>query len=221
MSRRRRGCRGRAAPTGRCRRAGGDVADVDVAVPRGVTAELVEVELPVAANLEVVRGQPRDGEVAADAARARRGAGSTTTVPTGRSTRLVVSRSRKAQAPGPVTSSRLREVMSYRPAPLAGRERFRTSDRRPEHAAQPFAPRELVRRAGPRSHSYQCGRSQPLASRKYAPSSCSPVVEREVPQRPGCSMRLQRVDDVVDLDVVLGASVLDVGRAWAGGPRSG
>ena len=69
--------------------------------------------------------------------------------------------------------------------------------------------------------SYHCGRSQPLASRNTAPSSRWRAWNGLVRSGRGSSGRLQRVDDVVDLDEVLavaGAATYS-GASWCGSNR--
>lgn len=94
------------------------------------------------------------------------------TEPTDLSTLPVVSPSRKAAAPRPPTSSRLRAVMSYiatvsrvacASAPTTGDQYC---------AAQSLGVGMLRPSTSPALASYHCGRSQPFASRKNAPCSC-------------------------------------------------
>ena len=132
-----------------------------------------------------------------------------TTVPTGRSIRFAQIRSRNASAPGPSTRSFTYGVMSNRAARLARGQVLGPHDRRP-------LPRGPARRGAPtrasrpstsgRFAANNCGRSQPAPVKNSAPSSTCRAMERRQPQVPRRRRLLERMQDVVDLAVLLRAA---------------
>ena len=192
-------------------RSGRDVVDLHVVRARAGCSQS-RSRLPFAPTWNRRRAEPRDRQVAAHAAvlvqqqRVDDRAGLAVEV---------VGRHgcRNSSAPGPLTSSRFNGVMSNIATRLRVTSASAPADRRPE-PARPLVARRAPRPTSGRSAlaSYQCGRSQPDASRKSAPSSCCLLVERTRAHRPRTFHGLQRMQHVVDLDEVLAAAFQHVVR---------
>ena len=190
------------------------------AVLRGETPEQVVVEIAVRADLEAVRSQPRDREVAADAAALveHQRVDDRPDRPVQPIGREPVEERERARA-GDLEALERGHVVQ--PGRLARGQRLRAGDGMPVALRPGIAPRDLVAAEQPLVHPVPVRPLPAVALQEVRAQLLLALVERRGSQRPRVLHRLERMDDVVDLDVVLDASVVDVGRAPAGGPRTG
>ena len=185
-------------------------------VGRQLPVQVVEVERAVRADLEPVAAEPGDGPVAADAARLVErervgdGADALVHLPGG-----------QAVEQGQRTGAADLEALERGHVVHARPPRGCATPRRPRSASGTARTRRRaaggVHSAGRSASSaalasYQCGRSQPAPSRKTAPSSSWRPWNGLTRRLRGESLRLQRVQHVVDLDEVLRGGLLDVVR---------
>ena len=189
----------------------GDIANRDAAVLRCETPEQVEVEIPVRPDLEAVRSEPRDREVAADAAalvehqrvhdRADR--------PVQAVGREPVEEGQRAR-PGDLQALERGHVVET--GRLARGERLRAGDGMPVAFRPGIAARDLVATQQPLVDAVPVRPLPAVALEEERTELLLALVERRRPERSRVLHRLERMDDVVDLDVVLDTPVVDVRR---------
>ena len=137
------------------------------------------------------------------------------TRPTRLSIWLAARRWRVARAPGPASSNLANGVMSN----IATRSRVTAcsaaivGDHSRASQPQRDAPFTSRRSSSPALASYHCGRSQPAASKKAAPSSSCRGWKGVSRRLPRVLHLLARVDDVVHLAVLLGGASANVAAA--------
>jgi hypothetical protein len=188
-----------------------DVADSHAAVARRLTLEEVQIERAVRTDLEAIRGEPRDRQVAPDPAA------------------LIEQQAVDDGADRPVDAVR-REVVEVRGRPVAldgdplerrdvverdavaGCARFGAHDRVPVPRCPRVPSRDVVPPEQGLVHPIPVRPFPPTALQEVRPELAFALVERRGPQRPRLLHRLERMDDVVDLDVVLDAPVMDERR---------